>query len=145
MAPESDEAREIDKVIAEIGGSKTAPLSGVPAKRALAGRIELDPKIAPRVAPDDTVFVLARSADGGRVPLAVTRMRARELPAAFHLDDSMGMIPEAKLSATPRVVVEARVSKSGNAKAGSGDLRGVSTPVVPGDANVHVVIGEVVQ
>ena len=72
-------------------------------------------------------------------------MHARELPATFHLDDSMGMIPEAKLSATPRVVVEARVSKSGNAKASAGDLRGVSAPVAPGDANVHVVIGEVVQ
>jgi cytochrome c-type biogenesis protein CcmH len=145
VASDSDEAREIDKVIAEIGGSKGAAPSGVPAKGTLAGRIELDPKIAPRVAPDDTVFVLARSADGGRVPLAVARMRARELPATFHLDDSMGMIPEAKLSATPRVIVEARVSKSGNAKASAGDLRGVSAPVTPGDANVHVVIGEVVQ
>jgi cytochrome c-type biogenesis protein CcmH len=145
IASDSDEAREIDKVIAEIAASKSAPPSGAPAKGALAGRIELDPKIALRVAPDDTVFVLARSADGGRVPLAATRMRARELPATFRLDDSMGMIPEAKLSATPRVVVEARVSKSGNAKASAGDLRGVSAPVTPGDANVHVVIGEVVQ
>ena len=145
IASDSDEAREIDKVIAEIGANKSTPPSGVPAKGTLAGRIEVDPKIAPRVAPDDTVFVLARSADGGRVPLAVTRMHARELPATFHLDDSMGMIPEAKLSATPRVVVEARVSKSGNAKASAGDLRGVSAPVAPGDANVHVVIGEVVQ
>ena len=140
------EDREIDKVIAEIGGSTSTPPASVPAtKGTLAGRIELDPKMAPRVAPDDTVFVLARSAEGGRVPLAVTRIRARELPATFHLDDSMGMIPEAKLSATPRVVVEARVSKSGNAKASAGDLRGVSAPVAPGDANVHVVIGEVVQ
>ncbi|HEY3180254.1 MAG TPA: c-type cytochrome biogenesis protein CcmI [Casimicrobiaceae bacterium] len=144
VAPDSDDAREVDKVIAELGASKSAPSAAMPAKGALAGRIEVDPKIASRVAPDDTVFVLARPADGGRVPLAVTRMRARELPATFHLDDSMGMAPEAKLSAAPRVVVEARVSKSGNAKAASGDLRGVSAPVTPGDANVHVVIGEVV-
>ncbi|HYT97156.1 MAG TPA: c-type cytochrome biogenesis protein CcmI [Casimicrobiaceae bacterium] len=145
LAPDSDEAREIDKVIAEIGGAKSAASAGAPAKGTITGRIEVDPKIASRIAPGDTVFVLARSADGGRVPLAVTRMRARELPATFHLDDSMGMIPEAKLSATPRVVVEARVSKSGNAKASAGDLRGISAPVTPGDANVRVVIGEVVQ
>ena len=145
LAPNSDEAREIDKVIAEIEGSKSAMSTAAPAKGAITGRIEADPKIASRIAADDTVFVLARSADGGRVPLAVTRMRGRELPAAFHLDDSMGMIPEAKLSATPRVVVEARVSKSGNAKASAGDLRGMSAPVAPGDANVRIVIGEIVQ
>jgi cytochrome c-type biogenesis protein CcmH len=145
LTPESDEARAIDKVIAEIAGSKSVASAGVPSKGTLAGRIEIDPKIASRVAPDDTVFVLARAADGGRVPLAVTRMRGRDLPATFRLDDSMGMIPEAKLSATPRVVVEARISKSGNAKASPGDLRGLSAPVAPGDANVRVVIGEVVQ
>ncbi len=165
VAPGSDEARELDQVIAEIEGSKGATASaspatpsapattpkpapgtstqGTPQKGALTGRIEVDPKLASRVAPDDTVFVLARPADGGRVPLAVTRMRARDLPAAFHLDDSMGMVPEMKLSATPRVVVEARISKSGNAKAGAGDLRGLSAPVAPGNSNVHIVIGEV--
>jgi cytochrome c-type biogenesis protein CcmH len=55
------------------------------------------------------------------------------------------MMPDAKLSTTPRVIVEARVSKSGNAKASAGDLRGLSKPVVPGDANVHIVINEVVR
>ena len=57
----------------------------------------------------------------------------------------MGMMPEAKLSTTPQVIVEARVSKSGNAKASAGDLRGLSKPVAPGDANVHIVINEVVR
>ena len=79
------------------------------------------------------------------MPLAVARMRARELPATFHLDDSMAMIAEARISSTPRIVVEGRVSKSGNAKPSTGDLRGVSAPVAPGDASVRVVINEVVQ
>jgi cytochrome c-type biogenesis protein CcmH len=155
LASGSDEAREIDRVIAEISGSPTttgpAPEAKAPSTTsppqpagALAGRIDVDPKIASRVAPDDTVFVLARSAEGGRVPLAVMRIHGRELPATFHLDDSMGMVPEMRLSATPRVIVEARVSKSGNAKASAGDLRGRSAPVAPGDANVRIVINEVV-
>src|SRR5438105_5010634 len=42
IASDSDEAREIDKVIAEIGASKGAAPSGAPAKGTLAGRIELD-------------------------------------------------------------------------------------------------------
>ena len=71
-------------------------------------------------------------------------MHARDLPAAFHLDDSMGMVPEMKLSATPHVIVEARVSKTGNAIASAGDLRGRSATVAPGDSNVRIVIDEIV-
>ena len=155
VAPDSEDAREIDRVIAELSGTSSAttqapaakapsPPSASSAVGALAGRIEIDPKIAAKAAPDDTVFVLARAADGGRIPLAVTQMRARDLPAAFHLDDSMGMMPEMKLSTTPRIVVEARISKSGNAKASAGDLRGLSAPVAPGDSNVRIVINEIV-
>ena len=160
LDPESEEARNVDRVIAEIAGTPNAaaassapaappaaPPSKSPAAKgggALAGRIEIDPKIASSAAPDDTVFVLARNADGGRVPLAVTRMHARDLPAAFHLDDSMGMVPEMKLSATPHVIVEARVSKTGNAIASAGDLRGRSATVAPGDSNVRIVIDEIV-
>jgi cytochrome c-type biogenesis protein CcmH len=138
-------------VIAELSGNKDAanaapasPVQPPSPAGALAGRIEIDSKIASRVAPDDTVFVFARASEGPRVPLAVARLRGRELPANFRLDDSMGMVPDAKLSATPRVVVEARVSKSGNAKVSSGDLRGSSAPVAPGDSNVRVLINEVV-
>ena len=152
VAANSEEAREIDRVIAELSGGKDAanasPASPAqpagPSAGALAGRIEIDSKIASRVAPDDTVFVFARAAEGARVPLAVLRLRGREVPTNFRLDDSMGMVPEMKLSATPRVVVEARVSKSGNAKASPGDLRGSSAPVAPGDSNVRVLINEVV-
>jgi len=155
LASGSEEANEIDRIIAEVSGNPGATNAAPEAKAppatnagraggALGGRIELDPKVASKAAPDDTVFVLARNADGGRVPLAVTRMHARDLPTSFHLDDSMGMMPEMKLSATPRVVVEARISKSGNAIASAGDLRGRSAPVAPGDSNVRIVINEVV-
>jgi cytochrome c-type biogenesis protein CcmH len=114
------------------------------AAAALTGRIELDPKVASRVAPDDTVFVLARAAEGPRMPLAVQRFRAAELPRAFRLDDSMSMAPGMTISGTPRVIVEARVSKSGNAITQSGDVRGVSAPIAPGTVDLRVVIGDVV-
>ena len=114
------------------------------AATAVTGRVELDPKIAANVAPDDTVFVLARAVDGPRMPLAVQRFRAAELPRAFRLDDSMSMAPGMKLSATPKVVVEARVSKSGNAITQPGDVRGASAPVTPGATDVRIVIGDVV-
>jgi cytochrome c-type biogenesis protein CcmH len=78
------------------------------------------------------------------VPLAVLRVPARELPKSFTLDDSMGMAPGVKLSAAQSVVVEARVSKSGNALPQPGDLSGKSTAVRPGTSGLKIVIDQVV-
>ena len=78
------------------------------------------------------------------MPLAVLRLRARDLPREFTLDDSMGMAPGVKLSAAPQVIVEARISKSGNATPSSGDLSGKSAAVKPGAAGVRIVIDQVV-
>jgi cytochrome c-type biogenesis protein CcmH len=139
-----DDAREIDTVIAQLEGQRLKAGAGPAIASTLTGRIELDPKIASRVAPDDSVFVLARAAEGPRMPLAVQRFRAAELPRAFRLDDSMSMAPGMTISAMPRVIVEARVSKSGNAITQSGDVRGVSAPVAPGASDLRIVIGEVV-
>lgn len=157
----SEDADEIDKVIAQLeaqvpgtppaasaspppGAGVAPPPSVANAASALTGRVELDPKITARVAPDDAVFVLARAVDGPRMPLAVQRFRAAELPRAFRLDDSMSMAPGMAISTAPRVIVEARVSKSGNAITQSGDLRGVSAPIAPGASDLRIVIGEIV-
>jgi len=66
------------------------------------------------------------------------------LPRAFTLDDSMAMTPAARLSAASGVVVEARVSKSGQATPSPGDLQGRSAPVKPGAQGLSIVIGDIV-
>ncbi len=78
------------------------------------------------------------------MPLAILRIPAKELPKDFRLDDSMGMASGAKLSATPTVIVEARISRSGNAMPQAGDLSGRSGPVKPGASGVKVTIDQVV-
>ncbi|AUZ18021.1 c-type cytochrome biogenesis protein CcmI [Achromobacter xylosoxidans] len=108
--------------------SATAP----PASQATApGRVSGQARIAPalmaQVQPTDTVFILARPASGSRMPLAVLRLRAADLPRAFTLDDSNAMSPQALLSSAGRVRVEIRVSRSGTAMPQAGDLGG--TPV----------------
>jgi cytochrome c-type biogenesis protein CcmH len=94
---------------------------------------------------DDIVFIYARAAQGPAMPLAVLRRRARELPVEFALDDSMAMAPGMAISAHPRVVVSARVSRSGNAKPEPGDLQGASAPVANDARGVDVVIDAVVR
>ena len=113
-------------------------------KKDLKGVVKLSPKLAGQVSPEDTVFIFARAADGPPMPLAVLRKQVRDLPLAFSLDDSMAMAPGLRLSGFPRVVVAARVSKSGEAAPRPGDLQGSSAPVANDAEGVNVVIDSVV-
>ncbi|MEO7729189.1 MAG: c-type cytochrome biogenesis protein CcmI [Burkholderiales bacterium] len=154
--PGSEFAREIVANIDEarvLGGIKVAagadpkPAAGAASSAAASveGSVTLSAKFAGKAAPTDTVFVFARAAQGPRMPLAVMRVQVKDLPAKFHLDDSLAMSPEMKLSRFSDVVIGARISKSANATPQSGDFTGMSKPVKVGDKNVAVVIDSVVQ
>ena len=99
---------------------------------------------ARRFGPTDVVFIFARNPDAGRMPLAAIKLTAAELPKAFDLTDAMAMTPAATISGAAKVVIEARVSKSGDVVARPGDLSGVSAAVAPGARDVRVVIDKVV-
>lgn len=58
------------------------------------------------------------------MPLAAQRLTLADLPATVVLDDNMAMVEGMNLSAFPRVIVSARVTKSGSAIAQSGDYIG---------------------
>ena len=109
----------------------------------VGGTVDLSPALKARAAPQDRVFVFARAVDGPRLPLALLTVQVKDLPLKFALDDSMAMSPDAKLSAFPNVIVGARISKSGNAPAASGDLEGLSPPVKLGATNVAITIDRV--
>ncbi|TSA15282.1 MAG: c-type cytochrome biogenesis protein CcmI [Betaproteobacteria bacterium] len=111
----------------------------------LSGTIRLAPALAARAAPEDTVFVLARPAQGSRMPLAAVRIKVKDLPFAFSFDDSMAMSQAAKLSDFSEVVVAARVSKSGNVTPERGDLEGASKSVHPGTTGLTVEIAKEVR
>ena len=162
VAPDSDFVRQIQRGIDEarrqIGaagplaqsGAATAgaaaPAAGpsAAAGASVSGTITLAKALAGKAAPDDTVFVFARAAEGSRVPLAIVRKQVKDLPFKFTLDDSMAMSPAAKLSGSPQVIVGARVSKSGGAMAQPGDLQGLSAPVKLGTTGLNLEIGQVV-
>ena len=133
---DSEDARSIqaniDEALALKGG------------RVLRGEVRLAEKLKGRASPDDLVFVFARAVDGPPMPLAVLRKRVRDLPLSFALDDTMAMAPSARLSSYPRVVISARVSKTGVANPQPGDLQGASAPVANDASGVRVVIDSVV-
>jgi len=113
------------------------------AQSAIAGRVELAPALASRVTPGDTLFVYARASTGPRMPLAIVRRTAADLPLEFRLDDSMGMGGGPRLSSAAAVIIEARISRSGQATPQPGDLTGHSGEVRPGTSGVRVVIDQI--
>jgi cytochrome c-type biogenesis protein CcmH len=119
-----------------------APAAG---KERISGTVTLGDAIKAQASPDDTVFIIARDANGSPMPLAVVRTKVKELPFKFSLDDSMAMNPQMKLSGAGKVVVVARVSKTGDAKAQPGDLQGASASVAPGATAVKIRIDSVVK
>jgi cytochrome c-type biogenesis protein CcmH len=106
----------------------------------VSGTVSLAPALAAKVSPSDTLFIYARAEGGSRVPLAIIRGAARELPRDFDLDDSLSMSPAFRLSTAAEVRVEARVSRSGSSSAQAGDLAGTSAVVKPGTRGVKVLI-----
>lgn len=158
LEPGSEDARMVESSIAmareragnagtEVGAGKTAANTAKgPAKAAaktLSGRVELSPALKGKTSPDDAVFIFARAVDGPRMPLAAIRARVADLPLEFTLDDSQAVMPGSNLSSAQRVHVEVRISKSGTATPGKGDLTGKTAAVTPGAKNLRIVIDQV--
>ena len=89
------------------------------------------------------VFIFARAVDGPRMPLAALRARVADLPLDFLLDDSQAVMPGANLSSAQQVRIEVRISKSGMATPGKGDLTGKSATVKPGAKDLRIVIDQI--
>lgn len=142
LPADSPDARIIDANIAEdaqLGGlaaGASAATTPQPAATAagveVSGTVSIDSRLAPRVQRDATLFIYAKAADSPGPPLAVLRTTAASWPVAFRLDDSMAMMPSRRLSQFDKVVVEARISRRGQATPGSGDLYVTSPTVNPG-------------
>jgi cytochrome c-type biogenesis protein CcmH len=167
LPPDSADARMVDANIAEAssltgqpGAVKTAA-SAAPAGAGtsvgasagasagpgveVSGTVNLDTRFVSRVRSDATLFIYAKAADSPGPPLAVLRTTVGAWPVSFKLDDSMAMIPSRRLSQFDRVVIEARISRSGQATPATGDLY-VTSPVLhpaPGTRLALVINREV--
>jgi cytochrome c-type biogenesis protein CcmH len=108
----------------------------------ISGTVRVSSALASKVDPAATVFIFARATQGPPMPLAIVRTMARDLPYTYHLDDSNALMPDSKLSQAREVVLVARVSKTGDAKAQPGDLQGVSAAVKPDGRTVDIEINQ---
>ena len=99
------------------------PVAGPSAAEAgLALELRLDPVIAKSVPANAVLFVFARALDGRGPPFAAKRIEGAQFPLSLRLSDADSPMPAAKLSSQTRVQVMARLSLSGDARPGSGDI-----------------------
>ena len=158
MPPDQQQRDALRDVLARIdariaaGDGAPSPTDATATSRAattgaesLSGRVELDPALIERAKAARTLFVVARSPTGPRVPFAVQRIDNPSLPLDFRLDDSLAMDPSRRLSGADQVVIEVRLSASGNAIRQPGDLFGESKIVRPGEQGLSLRINQVVQ
>lgn len=131
-------AQPAAKVGAGETAAKTASTGG-----SIRGRVDLASAMAGKLPADGVLMVVARPNDGSRMPVAVVRADAATLPFDFTLDDSLAMSPDRKLSQFPELLVEARISKTGQAVPQAGDLFGPAVAVKLGAKDVRLKIDQV--
>jgi cytochrome c-type biogenesis protein CcmH len=146
--------RQAHMLLAQSKGGKVAQLDQInePAPKPQAagqeritGTVTLSAALKSQADPNDTLFVLARAAQGPKMPLAILRKQVKDLPVRFSLDDSMAMSPQMKMSNFDQVVVVARISKSGTAMPQPGDMQGMSQPLALGSKGIKIDIDQLIR
>lgn len=149
LGPDSPEANLVAANLAEdqrLAGDQAPALPMAAAGGvAVRGEVELAAALRSKVPSGLTLFIVAKSVSSPGAPVAILRTTTGNWPLRFELNDTLAMMPNRKLSSAGTVVIEARVSKSGQALPQTGDLLGVTAPLDPAAGKpLRIVIDRVV-
>lgn len=149
--PDAD-ARAVDLLQRSVAvAQKQLDQAGVPqpesaadaaAKPVVSVTVMIADDVRAQLAATDTLFVYAKAVNGPPMPLAVFRQPVGEWPVLAQLSDANAMTPMATLSKFDEVIVQARISPTGNAIPQSGDWIGPTRvlKLQPGEQAVAVEI-----
>ncbi len=124
-----------------LGGAvSTDVVEGVEVASRLS--ISVDVSVAPAVdaRPDQVVFVYARAWQGGKMPLAIAKLKVSDLPQSVVLDESMAMAAGMGLSSAEQLQLVARISESGGVVPAPGDWQVQHGPVKLSDDNTGLAL-----
>jgi len=146
LPAQSDESRAIQASIAEAREKGHLPASAplVMSDKAVSGIVEVAADLQSKIKPGDILMVIARK-PGERMPVAVLKTDVTKFPMSFVLNDALAMNPQMPISQLPEVSVEVRISKTGMAKAETGDLISKPKIVTVGTSKVRLLIDQVIQ
>jgi cytochrome c-type biogenesis protein CcmH len=140
------QAATVDKAMPQVATAAAGTVAKTAAASTgqVSGEVRVTDVLAKRVRPTDTLFVFARATEGPRMPLAIIKRPAGDLPFTFTLDDSSAMAPQFRISGFKQVVIGARISATAEATPRSGDLTGQIGPVDVGSGKLVLTIDGVV-
>lgn len=122
--------------------ASNAASPAIKASATIKGSIDIAPALKSKFTDKDVLFLFAKPGQSGP-PVAAIRGNAGKFPVEFELNDSMAMDPGNKLTTHKEVSLTARISRTGDAKAQSGDLEGTLAAVKVGAKGVKLVINTV--
>ena len=126
--------RRQPRVVPETADS-AADAASPPAAGASTGltvEVSVAPELSGAVNPGDTLYVYARDPVGAPMPIAALRAQPADWPATVVLDERAVLRPGMRLDPSAEVLVGARISRSGQAVAQSGDLQAEPVRAAPG-------------
>jgi cytochrome c-type biogenesis protein CcmH len=104
-------------------GNRVTAGSSDKIQRSIKVSVTLAPQLRGSIAGADTLFILARDPAGGP-PLAAVRRASSELPLTVELSEQDAMVPGRTIAGRSMVQIVARLSRSGQPIAQSGDFFG---------------------
>lgn len=126
--------------------AKSASASAEAIAPLLSGRVTLAPKFEGQAASDDTLFVTVRTPDDPTgLPLAQIRVEVSNLPFDFDVGAREMIGSPDRFLHADKVIVSARISRSGSGRPQAGDLVGQSAPVAPWSNDVRFTIDQQVH
>lgn len=121
--PEAD--GQITRLLAEteIDADPQALADGFPVE------ISISSELVANLPADAVLYVFARPLQGGGIPIAVVRRPITQFPIRLVVSDADSLSPDRLLSDQPIVVLQARISLTGDATPSAGDLEAQAVPV----------------
>lgn len=147
IADDAGSTQEVQALIQEAGGTVTTASKPTPKAASTISvvvKVDLDESLHDKASPEDTVFIYVKASEGPQMPLAAVRKQVKDLPLEITLDESMGMMPQMKMSNFDAYKVGARVSRSGQAISTSGDFIIEKSPVKAGET-IELTISDTVR
>lgn len=119
--------RQIASLLLEAGDPAAVAAAGV----AFPIEVTVAPALARKIPAEATLFIFARNPDGPPMPVAVIRRPVGQFPLRVMLTDADSLQPDRLLSQQKALILQARISRSGNATPSPGDWEAVAVPVTP--------------
>ena len=150
MTDDAESSAEINRLLGVLeqrdpGIEAVASAAVAPVAASISLSVDLAESLKANAAPGDAVFIYAKAMQGPPMPLAVKKLTVSDLPVKVNLSDTDAMMPTMKLSSFDQVIVGARVSKSGNPVAQTGDffveMKSIDSKNPPAD--LRLVINQV--